>query len=205
MPKEHRFFDSMKEQSENILVGAKELKRFLYDFHELSPDSKKSISKKIKDIEEKGDDIAHSILSALDKASVTPLDKEEIHQLVHLLDDVIDLIESVSSRLLLFNVNKIDPFTKQFGDIILEVVGEVDKIISDLKNLKRMEEEYIKIHSLENKSDENYKKAMYQLFNTDKDPIYIIKYKEIYELLEAVNDKCEVIANVIESIVIKHA
>jgi len=171
----------------------------------LSSDDKKKISKSIKILEEKGDDISHAIISSLDKAFVTPIDKEDIHQLVHLLDDVIDLIEDVSSRIVLFNIHKIDTYTKQFTEIVLKIVVEIDNGINDLKNLSRMEEWHIKIHSLENKSDDVYQKALFHLFNTNKNPVYIIKHKEVYELLEGISDKCEIIAKVVESIVIKHA
>jgi len=205
VPKELKFFDVLKEQSENSLNAAKELKRFVHNFPKLSYDSKKRVSKSIKLIEEKGDDIAHDTLAALDKTFITPIDKEDIHQMVHLLDDVTDLIEAVSARIVLFNIDKVDTYIKQLVDIVLDIVAEVDKGVSDLRKLSRMEEWYIKIHSLENKSDEIYKEALYKLFNNNKNALYIIKYKEIYELLEKVNDKCEIIANVIESIVIKHA
>ncbi len=205
VPKELKFFDILKEQSENALNAAKELKRFVYHFPKLSYDSKKKVSKSIRRIEEKGDDIAHNILNALDKTFITPIDKEDIHQMVHLLDDVTDLIEAVSARIVLFNIDKVDIYIKQLVDVVLDTVAEVDKGIGDLKKLKRMEEWYIKIHSLENKSDGIYKEALYKLFNNNKNALYIIKYKEIYELLEKINDKCEVIANVVESIVIKHA
>ena len=205
VPKELKFFDTLKEQSENVVGGAKELKRFIHGFPTLSYDSKKNISKSIKLIEEKGDDIAHKILAALDKTFITPIDKEDIHQMVHLLDDVIDLIDAASARIVLFNINKVDIYIKQLVDIIMVIAVDVDKGIHNLKNLKCMQEWYIKIHSLENKSDEIYQEALYNLFNSNKDALDVIKYKEVYELLEKVNDKCEIIANVIESIVIKHA
>ena len=205
VPKELKFFDGLKEQSENSLNAAKELKRFIYRFPKLSYDSKKKVSKSIKRIEQKGDDIAHTILAALDNTFITPIDKEDIHQMVHLLDDVTDLIESVSARIVLFNIGKVDTYIKQLVDVVMDIVMEVDKGVHDLKELKRMEEWYIKIHSLENKSDRIYKEALYKLFNNNKNTLHIIKYKEIYELLEKINDKCEIIANVVESIVIKHA
>ena len=205
MPKELKFFDMLKEQSENAVNAAKELKSLIQHFPKLSYESKKIASKNIKRIEENGDDITHNILAALDKTFITPIDKEDIHHMARLLDDVIDLIEAVSARIVLFNIEKVDIYIKQLVEVVVNIANEIDGGIYNLKNLRRMEEWYVKVHSLENQSDDIYHEALFRLFNNNKSTLYIIKYKEIYELLEQVTNKCEDVANLIESIVVKHA
>ena len=135
---------------------------------------------------------------------MTSIDKEDIHRLTMLLDDVIDTIYATSIRLSIFKIGKIDDYIKKMTEVVIETVGKIELGVIGVSKLKTMNRFYIDIHTLENKSDEIYHEALDNLFNK-KDPIEIIKYKEIYEFLEDLTDKCEDIANVIESIVVKHA
>src|SRR3989338_7659466 len=164
MPKELKFFDMLNEQSENAVNAAKELKSLIQHFPKLSYESKKIASKNIKRIEENGDDITHNILAALDKTFITPIDKEDIHHMASLLDDVIDLIEAVSARIVLFNIEKVDIYIKQLVEVVVNIANEIDRGIYNLKNLRRMEEWYVKVHSLENQSDDIYHEALFRLF-----------------------------------------
>ena len=121
-----------------------------------------------------------------------------------LLDDVIDTIDKTASRLIIFKITKIDSHIRHLTDIILEIAKKIDDGVMAVSKLKNMHEFYIDVNTLENTGDELYRTALAKLFNRE-DPIEIIKYKEIYEFLESVINKCEDIANVIESIVVKHA
>lgn len=205
VPKEEKFFDMLTEQSENTLEGAKELKNFVHNYTKFERSERKSMAQTIKNIEHKGDEITHKIIEKLNKTFITPIDKEDIHQMAVLLDDVIDLINAVALRFVLLGIERIDTHITQLVDITLNAVIELNKSILDLRKLKDMREHYIKIHSLENEADEIYHEALSELFHYYKNSIDIIKYKDIYELLEKITDKCEDVAHVIENIVVKHA
>jgi len=205
VPKEEKFFEMLAEQSEIAIEAAKELKDFVSRYSELDRDERKAKSQSIKNLEHKGDEVTHKIIERLNKTFITPIDKEDIHQMAVLLDDVIDLINAVSLRFFLLGIERIDSHITKLVDIINEAVTELNKSIFDLKKLKDMKEHYINIHSLENEADEEYYKGIDELFHFYKNPIDIMKYREIYDLLESVTDKCEDITNVIEGIVVKHA
>ena len=205
VPKEEKFFEMLTEQAENVLEGAKELKSFVANYDKFERNERKSKIQAIKSIEHKGDEITHKIIESLNKTFITPIDKEDIHEMAVLLDDVIDLINAVALRFVLLGVERIDAHIIKLVDIILDAAAELNKSILDLRKLKDMREHYIKIHSLENEADEVYHEALSELFHFYKNSIDIIKYKEIYDLLEDVTDKCEDVTNVIENIVVKHA
>ena len=160
--------------------------------------------KKIKDIENRGDNITHEIIGDLDKAFVTPIDKEDIHKLATLLDDVIDLINATSVRLVIFRIGKVDSHIKALAAIIQDIVERVYHGVVGASKLKNLNRFYIDVHTLENKADDIYHTALEDMFR-GKGIIDIIKLREIYEFLESIINKCEDIANVIESIVVKHA
>lgn len=205
VPKEEKFFEMLTEQVENALEGAKELKNFVNNYSEYERSERKSKAQVIKGIEHKGDEITHKIIEKLNKTFITPIDKEDIHEMAVLLDDVIDLINAVALRFVLLGVERIDDYIIKLADIIYSAVTELTKSIMDLRKLKDMREHYVKIHSLENEADDVYHEALSELFHFYKNSIDIIKYKEIYELLEEITDKCEDVTHVIESIVVKHA
>ena len=205
VPKEEKFFEMLSEQAENALEAAKELKVFVNDYSKFERNERKSKAQAIKNIEHKGDEITHKLIEKLNKTFITPIDKEDIHQMAVLLDDVIDLINAVAIRFVLLGIERVDNHIIKLVEIILSQVTELKKGILDLKKLKDMKEHYVKIHSFENEADDVYHDALSELFHYFKNSIDIIKYKEIYELLERVTDKCEDVANVIESIVVKHA
>ena len=204
LPKEKKFFLMLKDQASNVVDGASEFKNLIDNYNSLSDVKRKELVKKIKEIESKGDNIVHNIIGSLDKTFITPIDKEDIHRLSMLLDDVIDFIYATSIRLTIFKISRINDHIRKLSDIILETVKKIELGVIGVSKLKSMNRFYIDIHTLENKADDIYHEALGDLFNK-KNPIEIIKYREIYEYLENITDRCEDIANVIESIVVKHA
>jgi hypothetical protein len=205
LPKEEKFFDMLKVQSENVLDGVMEFRRLIKDFNKINDKEKKAIVDKIRILESKGDDIAHDIISTLDKTFITPIDKEDIHSITVLLDDVIDIVDVTSKRLLLYKIKKVDKYIVELTEILWKCGVEINKCISKLKKLKEVKQHCINIQTLENESNVVRNKAISNLFNNNKDPIQVIKYRDIYEFLEITTDKGEDIAHVIESIVVKHA
>jgi len=204
LPKEEKFFLMLRDQASNVVDGANEFKYLIDNYNSLSDVKRRELVKKIKEIESRGDNIVHSIIGSLDKTFVTPIDKEDIHRLAILLDDVIDTIYATSIRLSIFKIGKIDDYIKKMTEVVIETIGKIELGVIGVSKLKSMNRFYIDIHTLENKSDDIYHEALDNLFNK-KNPIEIIKYKEIYEFLEDLTDKCEDIANVIESILVKNA
>jgi len=204
LPKEKKFFLMLRDQASNVVDGANEFKYLIDNYNSLSDVKRRELVKKIKEIESRGDNIVHTIIDSLDKTFVTPIDKEDIHRLTILLDDVIDKVYATSIRLSIFKIGKIDDYIKKMTEVVIESIVKIELGIIGVSKLKKMNRFYIDIHTLENKSDEIYHEALDNLFNK-KSPIEIIKYKEIYEFLEDLTDKCEDIANVIESIVVKNA
>ena len=202
IPKEERFFQLFKDMTANIIEGAKLLKEMLDTFENPS-----EIQKKIKDIEHKGDSITHEIIQKLNKTFVTPLDREDIYSLASKLDDILDLIDASSQRLIMYNVEYIPSQAKSLGFIILQSCLAVDKAVAMLgKNTnEQIFQACVEINALENEADRVSREAIGHLFDNEKDPIQLIKWKEIYETLEKATDKCEDAANILESVVVKNA
>jgi len=202
IPKEERFFQLFKDMTANIIEGAKLLKEMLDTF-----ENPGEMQKKIKDIEHKGDSITHEIIQKLNKTFVTPLDREDIYSLASKLDDILDLIDASAQRLIMYNVEYIPSQAKSLGFIILQSCLAVDKAVAMLgKNTnEQIFQACVEINALENEADRVSREAIGHLFDNEKDPIQLIKWKEIYETLEKATDKCEDAANILESVVVKNA
>ena len=202
IPKEEKFFKLFKDMTENIIDGAKLLKDMLDNF-----DNPNESQRKIKDVEHKGDSITHDIIQMLNKTFVTPLDREDIYALASKLDDIIDLIDASAQRVIMYNVDSIPPEAKSLGFIILQCCYAVDKAVAMLgkKTNEQIFAACVEINALENEADRVSREAISRLFDEEKDPIQLIKWKEIYETLERATDKCEDAANILESVVVKNA
>jgi predicted phosphate transport protein (TIGR00153 family) len=202
IPKEEKFFQLFKEMTTNIIEGAKLLKEMLDNFE--NPGESRN---RIKDLEHKGDSITHEINQKLNKTFVTPLDREDIYSLASKLDDILDLIDASSQRLIMYNVEYIPSEAKSLGFIILQSCLAVDKAVAMLgkKSNEQIFEACVEINALENEADRVSREAIGRLFDEEKDPIQLIKWKEIYETLERATDKCEDAANILESVVVKNA
>lgn len=205
VPKEEKFFEMLAEQSQNALEAAKELKTFVDEYPKFERSERKAKVQSIKNIEHKGDELMHKLIEKLDRSFIAPINKEGIHQMAVLIDDITELVNEAALRFILLGIERIDSYITKLVDVIVNAVSEISKSISDLKKLKHLKEHYVKIHSLENEADDIYHDALSELFHFYKNSIDIIKYKEIYELLGKITDKCEDVAQVIESIAFKHS
>jgi predicted phosphate transport protein (TIGR00153 family) len=164
-------------------------------------------AKEIYEVEQDGDMLTHDIMKKLNKTFITPIDREDLHALASSLDDVLDLIWASVDRLAVF---KITEPTKEAVAMSKDLLTTAEVIHKAIKKLKEKDYSYvqeycIEINRLENRIDRDFRDALGALFNDVKDPILIIKWKEIYEHLEDASDKCEDVANVLESIVLKYA
>jgi uncharacterized protein len=202
-PKEEKFFEFFNEASEKILEGIRLLKEMMED---LSTAAEKS--KKIKEVEHEGDRITHDTISKLHQTFITPIDREFIHSLITRMDDILDLIDSASERVFLYKIatstDHVLSLINTLERAVIEVAKGVERL-SDLKNSRSILNTCIEIHSLENEGDRIFRIALSDLFNSNFDPVEIIKWKDIYETFEDAIDKCEDVANILEGIVLENA
>lgn len=203
IPHEEKFFELFKEQALNALEAAKVLKDLLENYNDV--DQKRL---KIEMIENNGDVIAHKIFEKLNLTFVTPMDREDIHSLACALDDIVDIINATSQRLQLYSVGTITEDAKTLANIIYRAIEETAIIATGLENMKNigsLKQHWIEVNRLENEGDIISRNAIADLFASTRDPIDVIKWKELYEHLEAVTDKCEDAANIVEGVALKNA
>ena len=163
--------------------------------------------KAIHEMEQDGDMFTHDIIKKLNKTFITPIDREDIHALASTLDDILDLIWAAADRVTVFKIKESTKWAVTMSKDLQATVELVHKAITKLKekNYSHVQEYCIEINKLENRIDRGFRDALGYLFDEIKDPILIIKWKEIYEHLEDASDKCEDVANILEAIVLKHA
>jgi len=202
IPKEESFFD-LFEQSANILLSAAGLLVEATErFETLSENAKR-----LERLEHDGDQVTHDIMARLNRTFITPLDREDIHRLASALDDVLDLIEASTERFVLFKIPAILPQAAEIAKVIQQQVQEIHRVMPKLRHMRHepIMEHCIEINRLENVGDRLLRDAFAALFDGTPDPITVIKWRELYELLESATDKCEDVAIAIEGIVLKNA
>ena len=200
IPRDQKFYDIFREQAENIHKAATILVALFDDFHEVE----KHISE-IKYLEHKGDQLTHALMKKLNRTFVTPFDREDIHSLCSALDDVLDLVDAAASRMTTYNVKKVTPGAQQLSKVILHGTEIIVQAVAQLKHPQNMLEYCEQLTLLEEEADRIKGECVARLFEDSADPIEVIKWKEIYEVLEATTDKCEDVADVLESVVLKAA
>ncbi|HEY0914272.1 DUF47 domain-containing protein [Solimonas sp. SE-A11] len=202
MPKEGRFFEYFVEHAEQLVLGAVELKALMANIGELS------IRKRnIESIEHAADKITHETMHLLHQTFITPLDRDEIHQLITRMDDILDLMEDVSQCLFLYDIDHVTEEASHLAAICLESterVRETVKLLPDMKNAQAMLDQCKIIDRLESDADHVMRSAMAKLFREEADTRQLFKMKEIYQLLESVTDRCQDVANIIEGIVLEN-
>lgn len=202
LPKETDFFSMFEKAVLNLNKGALMLVEMMED---LSMGEIKT--KEIYEAEQEGDMLTHEVMRKLNKTFLTPVDREDIHALVNNIDDVLDLIWAVADRAMLFKLESAAPEAVDLCKTLLETTEFITKAVGSLKDKKYsyIQEYCIEINRLENRGDRIFREALVKLFDNIKDPILVIKWKEVYEHLEEAHDKCEDVADILESIVLKHA
>ncbi|MGD0694279.1 MAG: DUF47 family protein [Terriglobia bacterium] len=198
IPKDEKFFDLFHEQAENIHRAA----QMLVDLFDNFRDVERTVSE-IKFIEHKGDQITHSLMMKLNKTFITPFDREDIHALGSALDDVLDLVDAAASRITIYKVKQITPGAQQLSKVILHGTEIIVKAIAQLNHPQNMLEYCEQLTLLEEEADRIKGECIARLFEDSTEPIEVIKWKEIYEVLEATTDKCEDVADVLEAVVLK--
>ncbi|RCS59377.1 DUF47 domain-containing protein [Parvibium lacunae] len=203
MPTEGQFFGYFNEHAEHIIAGSKALVALLDDFDQLEAQAQV-----LNDHEHAADRITHATIDLLHKTFITPLDRDQIHSLINSMDDILDLMQDVVESISLYDVKRITPEAKQLGNICLACAERVKTVVgslSDMHDSQGILKICHEIDRLESDADRVMRSAMSKLFRHENDVRELIKMKAIYELLEAVTDRCEDVANIIEGIVLEHS
>lgn len=203
LPKESNFFDLFEKQVDYAVEAANYFRELV---------SKRSIDQnaldKMHHVENEGDEVTHEIFDRLNKTFITPFDREDIHALAKEIDDIVDMLYTIVNRLRVYKIDRGDKNLIEFASVIDESVRAVAsavKQMNNMKNLKSISESCVEVNRLENVGDSMRDEVLAKLFETEKDPVALIKWKEIYQDAETVLDICEDVAHIVQNILVKQA
>ena len=200
LPREDEYFTLFSQMTAKIEEAA----AVLVEMTASSGEEFEAFRKRIKDIEHECDELTHSITTKLNRSFITPFDREDIYTLAVALDDVCDYIDAGARAMRMYNIREFTGYASELVVIIQKLAVELHKALLILKKPKEMNGHIVEIHRLENEADDAYFRGVAELFEKSTDAIHIIRWKEVYEILENATDRCESVANIIESIVLKH-
>lgn len=202
-PKDTNFYDLFERGATKVYEGVQLFEELVKNFVNVPLKAKR-----IKDVEHEADLIVHETMAKLNKTFVTPIDREDIHDLISSLDNILDHIEAAADKLSLYRVTEVKPDTVLLTDILVHAAREVQKTVEQLRHMKGGDsilQHCIEINRLENEGDFVYRSAIAKLFEKGDDPLDVLKWKEVYESIENAVDSCEDVANVIEAIALKNS
>jgi uncharacterized protein len=203
MPRTDDFFDDFEKLAATTVEGTRLLKAMLDDFTDV-PRKVQGI----KDVEHRGDDITHRSFERLHKQFITPFDRPEIHRLLSRIDDVLDLADAAAERLGLYEITSVLPDARELAGVLVkaaETMQQAVRGLRDVKNPKAVLEACKAVNVCENQGDTLIRRAIADLFKSGLDPLTVMKWKEILDLIEDAIDRAEDVANVIEGVVLEHA
>lgn len=199
IPREEKFYADFQALADEIQRGAVQLEEML-----AADEPRWSKAEEIKEIEHKCDFLTHDIISRLNRTFVTPIDREDIHELAKSLDDVMDAIDAAATLVKLYKLKQIRFGARELAKTITESSKQIRLALDALEKKKGVTTHAVEINRLENEADRIHQDAVMQLFEDEKDPIVVIKWKETLDFLEHATDRCEDVANVLEGVVVKH-
>jgi uncharacterized protein Yka (UPF0111/DUF47 family) len=198
VPQERRFYELFRKQGQLVGQTLTELSKSLLEGRSRHP--------RLRDLEHEADNVTHEIYNLVDRTFVTPIEQEDILLLASSLDDIVDLAEEVSDKLDLYRCKEISEPAKRFGELLADAGRELEEALDNLEGFKDLEAHRIEVHRLENEGDKITRDALAQLFGDDgMSAAELVKWKDVYDLLEATMDGCEHVANVLERVSIKNA
>jgi predicted phosphate transport protein (TIGR00153 family) len=201
LPRDENFFDLFEQQADHIVSASRVLEELTLDY----PSAQAKVQQ-IRDLEHAGDTVTHEVVRRLNTTFVTPIDREDIYALASRLDDVLDLIDAVADRLLIYKIKNPTDGCLAMAKIIVKTTEETDRAVRCLRTLSPLYQKHsIEVNRLENEADRLLRDELAALFEGGTDAIEVIKWKELYETMEAVTDRCEDVLNVIEGITLKMA
>jgi len=202
LTRREKFFDLFEALADRIVEGGRLFEEIVNNYEH----SEQKLSK-LKEIEHEADTITHDIYHTLHHTFITPLDREDIYSLAGTMDTVLDLIESAAVRMYLYRIRGTTRELSELARILNESIGEIRKIVYSVRNkrdARMILRACVVINTLENEADQVLRTAMMRLFENEKDPIELIKMKEIIQTTETATDICEDVSNIIEGIILKH-
>ena len=203
MPKSDEFFDDFDAQCAVTVEGAKMLHALLSDYRDVAVRVQA-----LKDVEHKGDEVTHRAFNRLHQQFITPFDRTQIHALLGRIDDVLDMTNAAAARLHYYEIQTSLPDAVELARLLVLSAEKVREVVAALRLIKKPEQILAgckDIKKLESQADEVLRAGMGRLFKSGVDPLTIIKWKEIYDLIETATDKCLGVANVIEGVVLEHS
>jgi predicted phosphate transport protein (TIGR00153 family) len=200
LPKEEQYFAFFSQMTSFICEAARALSEMLSD----ESGNYEEHARRIKAIENQCDELAHKVSTRLNKSFITPFDREDIYLMSSALDDIVDLIDDAARAMVMYGVNESTQHARNFADVLVRMSVELHDIVSRLERPDGIAPKLVTLHTLENEGDEIYHRAIKELFHNAQDPLHVMKWNSIYEKLEAAIDRCENVANIIESVIIKH-
>ena len=203
MPRSDEFFDDFENQAAATVEGTRLLKDLVEDFRDVS-----AKVEKIKAAEHRGDEFTHLAFERLHKQFITPFDRAEIHTLLSRIDDVLDLADAAADRLQLYEITEIPADAKELASVLVLAAEKMRDAVHGLRHFKKPEsilDDCREISRLENQADTLLRSAVSRLFKSGADPLFVMKWKEIYDLFETATDRCEDVADVIRGVILEHS
>lgn len=199
IPKEEKFYDDFAAMADRIVSGATLLERMV------STDPPNwDMAPQIKQVEHECDALCHDIIQRLNSTFVTPIDREDIHALAKSLDDVMDAVDAAAAVLRRYRMTSLRYGVRELASLIWQATMQVKVAVEALEKRNGVHERAVEINRLENSADEVWDEALRRLFEEEPDALTVMKWKEVLDLLEEATDRCEDVANVLESVVVKH-
>ena len=199
IPREETFFLSFQQMADQLRVGSRLLEEMLGSDPPLADKEHE-----IKEVEHRCDFLTHEIIQTLNKTFVTPIDREDIHSIARSLDDVMDAIDNVAALVPLYRIEAMRPGARELCRVISQQCDEIRGAFESLEKQTGVMQRTVEINRLENEADRLHKRAVGQLFDEERDAITVMKWKEIYDVLEEATDRCEDVANLLENVIVKH-
>jgi len=200
LPREDEYFVLFSQMTEKI----QEASNALVEMMQSERGTFESYAKRIKDIEHECDELAHKVTTKLNKSFITPFDREDIFALCVALDDVCDYIDAGARAIIMYDIKQVSEHATGLAKVIQGLAMEINSAVMMLAKPVGINQHIVEIHRLENEADDIYFRAIGEIFQNQTDPMMVIKWKELYEILENGTDRCESVANIIESIFLKH-
>lgn len=200
IPREEKFFDMFVDDAANVLAAARVLEEFFASY-----DQRERLASELREAEHRGDVISHEIGNKLEQTFVTPFDREDVHHLISRLDDILDFIEEVADTCILYKIDRPTDTAREQAAIIVAQCEQLLRALEKFRTFNDIAQHWIEVHRLENEGDRIGRRAVADLFANGEAPLEVIKWKDVYGLLEEAIDACEDAANVIERIVVKNA
>ena len=202
LPRGNQFFDLFEEGAANLVEIAKLFRQLVEKWEDVE-----NKVREISELEHKGDDVVHRIMANLHSTFVTPLDREDITALANAMDDVVDFIDAAADNMMLYRIDHPTPGALELANVIVEAANEIERAMPSLRRraeLGQMLARCVELNRLENEADRIMRRSVGELFADSTNVVDIIKWREVYELMESATDRCEDVANVLEAVALKH-